>query len=977
MDETLEPGDSILLDGQHAEVIRTEMVGDLPYLRVYIDGSGLKTVCVDDVTIEPRPGTVHSLTEIDPGELHPSHEAVSADQFDLRTQALRLWLAHEHGQLLSLNTSLVRLEPYQLACVNEVMRKLRQRMLIADDVGLGKTIEAGLIFKELDARRRADRVLFVVPAHLQKKWIREMDRFFDIDLTPADRAWVEGERRRLGEATNIWDQEGQRLVTSMAFLRQEEFDEELDEAFWDLVIVDEVHKAAKRGESPSITSQRVEQVSHQSDALLLLSATPHDGKEDSFRSLISYIDPFLVAEGKELTRETVDQVMIRRGKETIFDDEGERVFPSRDVRTVSVEMTAKEEEFYDAVSEYVREVYNRSEQLNEPVVGFAMALMQKRLVSSIGAIRETLRRRLRHLLEVDELALSPDAQAYLDGDDLDEQDKEQVEEELARVTVPGGDAELDQEIEILQELVQMAENLPVDSKATKVRRYIQTLMEDQPDEKVLLFTEYTDTLEYLLDLFEEEPWSDEILVIHGGVDKETRAEIEDEFNYGRSRILLATDAASEGIDLQKSCHIMVNYELPWNPNKLEQRIGRLHRYGQDREVKVWNFQFERSDGNPTREAEIFELLQEKVEAIRSKVGTTADVLGMLEDINIESLLMESLQDQKPPSATREEVEELVEEREQTLLEWFDRSLVDCSTFDRESRQEIMEVVDESGEMFGNEEDVRAFVTHTIRQLDGDLRQRGATTYDVSLPKPLSRRVASEFLDRPVTFDREQAMEQEEVAYASPDSSLVQELMTAVLDEVGELGNELGLKVLPFLDEAGITFLYKITFEDGSGETLKEEIVSIFVGETARDPNRELGQQVIETASLQAKPDRAEVSRLATNQDDLRKEADRYISQYVRRARKGLVEDREEETSRELDHLETYAEAERERIQEFIDSYKQLAATGRDMDIAIRRQQDRLSKLEERIEQRQENIRKKRQVISLGPELEAVCLAVPP
>ncbi|RDZ43992.1 helicase, partial [Haloferax sp. Atlit-4N] len=145
------------------------------------------------------------------------------------------------------------------------------------------------------------------------------------------------------------------------------------------------------------------------------------------------------------------------------------------------------------------------------------------------------------------------------------------------------------------------------------------------------------------------------------------------------------DAASEGIDLQHSCHIMVNYELPWNPNRLEQRIGRIHRYGQDKEVKVWNFQFE-----GTREGEIFELLQDKVENIRSQVGSTADVLGMLDDINIDDLIMRSVQNEEPPEATAAELEELMEEREQTLLEWYDRSLIDPSTFDAESRERIQD-----------------------------------------------------------------------------------------------------------------------------------------------------------------------------------------------------------------------------------------------------------------------------------------------
>jgi len=236
-----------MLNGAPAEVIKTQRVGEIEYLRAYIDGEGAKTVCLDDVEIQPHRSEIEELSNQRIDDLHPDHEAVSAQWFDLHTQATKLKLAHEQGQLLSISNSLVRLEPYQLDAVNWVMQKLRQRALIGDDVGLGKTIEAGLILKELAARNRADRVLFVVPAHLQKKWIRDMDRFFDVDLTVADRAWVEGERRRLGEEANIWNQDQQQLVTSMAFLRQDEFQPALRDAFWDVVVVDEAHKTAKRG----------------------------------------------------------------------------------------------------------------------------------------------------------------------------------------------------------------------------------------------------------------------------------------------------------------------------------------------------------------------------------------------------------------------------------------------------------------------------------------------------------------------------------------------------------------------------------------------------------------------------------------------------------------------------------------------------------------------------------------------------------
>jgi superfamily II DNA or RNA helicase len=252
MQGELSPGDRVEIDEHSAEVIHTHNVGDMQYLRAYIEDVGVKTVSLSDVEVTPIQNELELVTD-QADELHPNYEAVAADRFDLRMEGLNLTLAHEQGQLLSISNSLVRLEPYQLACVNQVMESLRQRALIADDVGLGKTIEAGLILKELNARNRADSVLFVVPAHLQKKWVRDMDRFFDIDLTVADRAWVEGERRRLGDEANIWAQDNAQLITSMAFLRQDEFQPALEEAFWDVVIIDEAHKAAQRGDSPSKT----------------------------------------------------------------------------------------------------------------------------------------------------------------------------------------------------------------------------------------------------------------------------------------------------------------------------------------------------------------------------------------------------------------------------------------------------------------------------------------------------------------------------------------------------------------------------------------------------------------------------------------------------------------------------------------------------------------------------------------------------
>jgi len=958
---------AITLNGEPAEVITTSQIGDLEYVRVYVEETGVKTVRIDDVEITPRQHPQELSETIAAEELHPGHAAVSAEWFDLRTQALTLEIAHAQGQLLSISNSTVRLEPYQLACVNWVMEKLRQRALIADDVGLGKTIEAGLILKELAARNRADRVLFVVPAHLQPKWERDMQRFFDFELTTADRQWVDGERRRLGEATNIWNQPNSRLLTSQAFLRQDEFQPALEETFWDVVIIDEAHKAAKRGDSPSKTSKMAERVASNSDSLLLLSATPHDGKGEAFRSLIEYIDPFLVADTEELTSEIVDEVMIRRGKQSLYDDDGERLFPDREVNTVPIEMTADEAAFYEAVTEYVQSVYNRSEKLNEPAVGFAMALMQKRLVSSIGAIKATLSRRLADLTDRTSTAteLSADTQAYLAGEDLEEAAQIAVEEELAGLTVTESDAALETEIETLRDLIEMAEGIAVDSKAQTVREYIHRLLADNPNEKVLLFTEYRDTLEYLLELVDTEPWADEILTIHGDVDREQRSAIEEEFNHGRSRLLFATDAASEGIDLQESCHIMINYELPWNPNRLEQRIGRLHRYGQDKEVKVWNFSFA-----DTREGEIFELLQEKVETIRGQLGNTADVLGMLDDIDIEEVLMNSIRTDQPASATKAELETMIDERQQTLQEWYDRSLLDTTTFDEESRQQIQEVIDDSETVYGSQGDIKDFVVGALDVLGGDLQHQQGQEYLITVPDGLSFEHETY---GPVTFSREYAMDTESVTFIAPGDTFLEALMSHIL--AADRGG-LGLKQLPFVDRPGIAFTYRLRFEDGTDEVIHEELQTVFVDQTHHDPHPHVGQRVVEADSIAGRPDGMVVTKLLKDRSPLRTAADAYISEHVTERKRELQQRRVAETDAEIEQVETYANAERERITEYLETYEQKAEAGSDMEIAIRGQEQRLENLEARIDERKAELTAKGQVISHAPEVEAVCLVVP-
>jgi hypothetical protein len=280
-------------------------------------------------------------------------------------------------------------------------------------------------------------------------------------------------------------------------------------------------------------------------------------------------------------------------------------------------------------------------------------------------------------------------------------------------------------------------------------------------------------------------------------------------------------------------------------------------------------------------------------------------------------------------------------------------------------------MDQSEDVYGSEADIREFFERGIGALGGDVEKAGTNLFRAELPDELSRTTDGEPYG-PFTFNREFAMDHADIEYISPDARLVQELMQCVLD--GEQG-AVGLKMLPFVDDPGITYNYRVRFEDGTGEVIREEILPVFVDAAHNDPQERLGQRVVDGDSIKGSPDEEPIRVLLENEGEMRSSADRYISQRVESRRDELQKRRREETQQELEDLEAYAESERERIETFIADYERKAEAGTDMDIAIRRQRDRLSKLEDRIEQRRQELQRKAQVISLAPEIENLCLTL--
>ena len=298
------------------------------------------------------------------------------------------------------------------------------------------------------------------------------------------------------------------------------------------------------------------------------------------------------------------------------------------------------------------------------------------------------------------------------------------------------------------------------------------------------------------------------------------------------------------------------------------------------------------------------------------------------------------------------------------------SLVDTSTFDADSREKINEVMDESEDVYGTQSEIREFFGDTVEALGGDMEKKHGSVYRADLPKEFGsgeREIDS------LTFDRDLATEDEDLTFISPDSDIVQELIYEIIQtDTGSLS----VKILPFVDKPGITYNYRVTFEDGTGKVVHEEIISVFVDLERADPRRKLGEKVVDGDSIKANPDTSTVEDLLDSERRLRDSADRYVSDYVTEQKQELKTSRERDLKREIEKLDEYAESERQRIEEYISEYERKAKAGSDMDISIRKQQGRLEEIEERIEERREKLRTKAKIISIAPEVENYCLTIP-
>ena len=613
--------------------------------------------------------TVLSADDLARLQLNGHDEAVAkapsdAEKMRLLVESTRIRLAYAYDHQFAVSLSGIRTLPHQIEAVYEKMLpQPRLRFLLADDPGAGKTIMAGLLVKELKLRQALDRCLILVPAPLTIQWQDELLRFFG---EPFQIVHSANDQQQL---LNLWERESQ-IIASIDYAKQDAVRERVWQQRWDLIIIDEAHKCSaytKRATGRSAEVERTkryqlaERLSDQCDNLLMLTATPHHGDDDRFGHFIRLLDRDLFPEPHRLGPAASDirrdilrlgedcPWSLRRLKEDLKDGAGRRLFPGRQVSTVSFSLSAAEYAIYQAVSAYINEYLPQTTGRRRNSVALARTVFQRRLASSTRAIHESLMRRRRKLEALlDELdAMSPAERARrlaeLQGRLVDaEQDEDDLDEAARDVLADDatGAVELDQlraEVVALGDLivrVARVRDSGRDSKMVALRNCLeQAEFQELKDGrgKLLVFTEHRDTLSQLCEHLEG--WGYATCRIHGGMNPHQRKQAQEEFRTS-SQICVATEAAGEGINLQ-FCHLLINYDLPWNPTRLEQRLGRIHRIGQLRDVQAFNFVATESEhGEPVIEGRILERLLDKLERMRSALGDRVfDVIGEVLSLN--------------------------------------------------------------------------------------------------------------------------------------------------------------------------------------------------------------------------------------------------------------------------------------------------------------------------------------------------------
>ncbi len=739
--------------------------GDKIVRIVHSEPIGTDSVSVFYVDQEGNPGT-QSLFRSDEARLEiakagrPWSFDAPGTEFKLGLEAYRINLAYLFDPMMAVHTSNVEPLPHQISAVYESMLPRQPlRYVLADDPGAGKTIMAGLFIRELIMRADAKRILIVSPGSLTEQWQDELLEKFGLTFEIFSR-----EKQEQCASGNYFEEQNQLIARLDQLSRNEDFQAKLKTTDWDLIVVDEAHKMSAHYFGNKVTETARFKFGKLLGSItrhfLLMTATPHNGKEEDFQLFLSLLDGdrFYGKFREGVHKVDISDMMRRMVKEDLLKFDGTPLFPERKAYTANYELSPLEAALYSEVTDYVRNEMNRADNLDgkrKGTVGFALTQLQRRLASSPEAIYQSIKRRRKRLenrLEEEKLVQRGHRVAETLGKynvkdvpkNIDEAEDEMlageyedwVENVVDQATAAQTIEELQAEIEILKDLESKACNV-VQSGNDKKWEELSSLLQDTPEmfdrdgsrRKLIIFTEHRDTLAYLLERITGLLGRPEaVLTIHGGTNRDQRRKNQEEFRNNRDVIiLLATDAAGEGVNLQNA-NLMINYDLPWNPNRLEQRFGRIHRIGQTEVCHLWNIV-----AKETREGAVFQKLLDKLDVERAALGGRVfDILGeAFEDVSLKDLLIDAIRYGDRPDV-KAKLNEVIDDALDTkhLKAILKRNVLVEENMGLEQLYAVKEEMEKAEARKLQPYFIRAFFTKAFKTLGGEMRDRETGRYEI-------------------------------------------------------------------------------------------------------------------------------------------------------------------------------------------------------------------------------------------------------
>ncbi len=788
------------------EVVRIQEIGGAHQADVVFDRAGGRHV--ETILVERLRPARDLWGRLEAGDFDPPLD------FLLKQLAFQFPLQNAGGELSNSRTQLL---PHQILLTHSLVNASRRRFLIADEVGLGKTIEAGMIVRELTARRQADRILIICPAGLTKNWQTELTDCFRLDFEILGRDFID-------DRPAIWERHNRVIASIDRLKKASRMERLLAGPKWDVIVIDEAHHLTRRNKGKSITQnyRLAEALRGHTRDLLFLSATPHQGDQYQFWSLIRLLDEELFETPEVMLdhRGLLNRVMYRRAKREVTDALGNPIFMRRQVHSQKFPLGIRERDFYEKLTDYLREGYGVAglgqarTTTEQRAIGFVMATFQKIMSSSPRAIKQALRRRLLVLLArkqmrlevshargrvspeaaqqllamqsemrrlaVEILKLRPSASQDAEADSYIAQIKQRLarryEEEVTEWTLDSeeeseaaifADAEIPDEAEKVRKLLHLVPD-GTDRKFDTVIRAIEDIRREYPKEKFLIFTQYRQTQEFLAEELGKLYGENKLALLHGGPLEDKIEAVERFWEEDGAQFLISTSAGGEGINLQV-CRVMFNYDLPWNPMAVEQRIGRIHRYGQQDTVQVYNLVAE-----DTVEERIYVLLEEKLREIAAAIGKLdahgdvvedfrSEILGFLgSSPNYQELYKRALVD-RDYKRTEEEIARAIENAKQASEAL--RSLTqDLETFDLEHYRQLR------GQF--SLEDLKLFVEKAVIRLGGTFIPIGHEVFRVDTPQVLREYASVAAKYESATFNRDLAMRRRKVEFLGLGHPLV-------------------------------------------------------------------------------------------------------------------------------------------------------------------------------------------------------------